>query len=197
MFSQYTWGDFFKFLLAILIPYYAFVIWKYYRHDIREWISSRGQSAVPSPALAVNEEDDDTSDLYSVSHYAPDSPQPESPVSKASTNPTPDPVPQGSPYQAQQPLNQSGESSAPEPDLTGMALDEDDAPDFHVTIPVETQQLEERSLADIMKAAHRVTADEEGVLSPIDSTDAEAVNLADVINQQQAKKALSGISFNR
>lgn len=197
MFSQYTWGDFFTFILALAIPYYAFVIWKYYRQDIREWILSRGRNDAVSPATATSEEDDDASDLYSVSHYASDLPQREPVISKTTAAPAPDPVPQGSPYQAQQPTNQPGNTSASEPDLAGMALDEDDSPDFHVPILIEADQLEERSLADVIKAAQRVTTDEAGVLSPVDSTDVEASNLADVVNQQQAKKALSGISFNR
>ena len=196
MFSQYTWGDFFLFCLALAIPYYGYVIWKYYRHDIREWLSSRGRNDAVSPATITNEEEDDASSLYSVSHYASDLPKPVPVVSQAPA-PAPDPVPQGSPYQALQATDHPSDTNASEPDLNGVALDEDDAPDFHVPILVEADQLEERSLADVMKAAHRVVADEEGVLSPIDSADVEATNLADVVNQQQGKKALSGIPFNR
>jgi len=44
MFGQYSWWDFIKVVLALAIPYYAYVLWTYYREDIRERIGNRGQS---------------------------------------------------------------------------------------------------------------------------------------------------------
>lgn len=186
MFSAYSWGDFIKFCLAILIPYYGYVGWKYYRHDFREWISTFGQK---KPLLATaSEENDDPSDLYSVRHYESDPTRPAQPAQATSLAPA---------AATDNPALQRADNTAAEPDLAGVALDEDDAPAYYVPIQVETERLEERSISDVLKAAQRLSANEEGALAPTDPNDNEAANLADVINQQQGKKALSGIAFTR
>ncbi|MBD2703374.1 hypothetical protein IC229_22210 [Spirosoma sp. BT702] len=67
MFSQYSWWDFAKVVGVTLVVYYIYVLWTYYREDIREWISNRG-SQPPQPAPI--EEEEDSSALYSVKSYA-------------------------------------------------------------------------------------------------------------------------------
>lgn len=186
MFSAYSWGDFIKFCLAILIPYYGYVGWKYYRHDFREWISSFGQKK-PLPN-AASEEDDDPSDLYSVRHYELDPARSAQPAQGTSPAPA---------AATDNPTLHPADTTTAEPDLAGVALDEDEAPAYYVPIQVETERMEERSISDVLKAAQRLSANKEGVLAPTDPNDDEAANLADVINQQQGKKALSGIAFNR
>lgn len=197
MFSQYSWWDFAKFCLALAIPYYAYVLWVYYRQDIREWLSSRGRNDSVALATATQDDEDETSDLYSVNHYQP---APAKPAAEIPTKPaiaTPDPSSQETPYQAQQSTDREGEVAQSDPDLNGVVLDEEETPAYFVTILAEADRPEELSLAEVMKAAGRVESNEEGVLSPIDPADGEAANIAEVINQQQAKKALSGIAFNR
>lgn len=197
MFSQYSWWDFAKFCLALAIPYYAYVLWVYYRQDIREWLSSRGRNDSVALATATQDDEDETSDLYSVNHYQP---APAKPAAEIPTTPaiaTPDPSSQETPYQAQQSTDREGEVAQSDPDLNGVVLDEEETPAYFVPILAEADRPEELSLAEVMKAAGRVESNEEGVLSPIDPADGEAANIAEVINQQQAKKALSGIAFNR
>jgi hypothetical protein len=72
MFSQYSWWDFIKFVLALIVPYYAYVLIKYYREDIREWISNRGHTDL-APALVAQQEEEEpqrSSSLYMVNDYS-------------------------------------------------------------------------------------------------------------------------------
>lgn len=51
MFSQYTWGQFFLFVLALLVIYYLVVGFLYYRNELAAML--KGQKSARSPALAA------------------------------------------------------------------------------------------------------------------------------------------------
>jgi hypothetical protein len=67
MLSQYTWWDFAKVVGIALFSYYAYVIWTYYREDIREWINNRGSKPLQENP---SDEEEDSSGLYAVRQYA-------------------------------------------------------------------------------------------------------------------------------
>jgi len=183
MLSQYSWGDLFKVVLVALIIYYAYVLIKYYREDIREWISNRGnkpdsQSSIDEPEVT------DHSSLYAVNQYTP--------------------VNSGQPAPAAAPAASGSETSSlgrayqvPEPDLKGVILDQDEPTEFSFPIQAEAVRPAEQSVSELISAAQRVQANDEGALIPNDPNDKAAATLAEVINRQQNRSALAGISFKR
>lgn len=70
MFSQYTWGDFFIVTGIAAVVYYAFVAWKFYREDIRDFLISRG-SGTKAPQVNTGPVEDEEEDrkLYTVVPY--------------------------------------------------------------------------------------------------------------------------------
>ncbi|RCR67067.1 MULTISPECIES: hypothetical protein [Larkinella] len=71
MFSQYTWGDFFKVTGIAAVIYYAFVAWKFYREDIRDWVIGRGSKnpiQQPSEKGPIDDEEEEA-DLFMVRNY--------------------------------------------------------------------------------------------------------------------------------
>lgn len=195
MLSQYSWGDLIKVVLVALIIYYAYVLIKYYREDIREWISNRGSKPDTQPSTEESEEADH-SELYAVNHYEPDHKEQVEPASTREATRQPDTTSQGSSYQAAgSPVSTT--TPAQEPDLKGIALDQDEPSEFNVPILAEVERPTEQSVDELISAAQRLQANEEGTLVPNDPADVVAANLAEVINQQQNRAALAGISFNR
>ena len=180
MLSQYSWGDLIKVVLVALIIYYAYVLIKYYREDIREWISNRGNKPETQPSTDESEEVDH-SELYAVSHYAP--------VTSNQSELAPAPKLTPSPIVST--------SQTPEPDLNGIALDEDKPSEFSMPILADVERPAEQSVAELISAAQRLQANDEGVLIPDDPTDVVAANLAEVINQQQNHSAFAGLAFTR
>ena len=178
MFSQYSWGDFIKFVVALAIPYYAFVAWKYYREDIRDWISNRGQNKTPEPAVE-EEEDEDDSALFPVNHY--DSLQsvssPNQVTTEAKLKPgewlppveskVPD-QPSNLPFPAAEPLQQDVE-------IQGPAVTDQTDEHFGVPVLIEVDNPQELSLDVIISAAGRIAPDEKGVLEAVDASDDQAV----------------------
>lgn len=194
MLSQYSWGDLIKVVLVALIIYYAYVLIKYYREDIREWISNRGHKPDTQPSTDESEEADH-SELYAVSHYAPVTAHQSEPVDAPTVAPEPERNSQARPYQAPSPTVSTAQ--APEPDLTGIALDEDESSEFSKPILADVERPAEQSVAELISAAQRLQANDEGVLIPDDPTDVVAANLAEVINQQQNHSAFAGLAFTR
>lgn len=190
MFSQYSWWDFIKVALLVLAVYYAYVLWVYYRQDIREWIRNRGEKPDAKPVSAESEEEEDNSSLYGVRHYAPESVPPqttdlnEHEVDSVNQN-----------------LADSERNGTHEPDLNGIALNQEQAigeeTDFSIPILAEIEQPTEESLEKLMDAAQRVQVDDQGQLTPNDPLDQSATTLAEVINQQRNSAALADIKFNR
>jgi len=193
MFSQYSWWDFIKFVLILAVPYYAFVLWKYYREDIRELINNRGKASPDALTQTPDDDEDEDVDdtgLYAVKTYA-------------------DPAP--SLTQAKQPANSvKQEAVSKEPvaeyspethdvDLPdGVVVNEESGGTFDVGLATEVVRPAERSLAEVLNAARRVTADERGALTANDPNDAEAAEVATTINKQNGfDSLLSGVSFNR
>ncbi|GAB4039291.1 hypothetical protein [Spirosoma gilvum] len=189
MLSQYSWGDLIKVVLVALIIYYAYVLIKYYREDIREWISSRGNKPDPQPSTDESEETD-YSELYAVSHYAPVGSKQPVEASQSEL------IARSSPYQSASPVPETN-FQATEPDLNGIALDQDELTVLSMPIPGDAERPAEQSVAQLISAAQRLQANDKGILIPDDPTDVVAANLAEVINQQQNRSALAGISFTR
>ena len=194
MFSAYSWGDFFKFMAAILIPYYAFVIWKYYRHDIREWINNRGQQTKPASAAATDEDDSDASDLYTTRSY--ESHTDEDSIERVTSQPVLASSATTDDYPAP---HRTGSSTAKPVDLPeGQVLGEHPEEIFEMPLSPEIIRPKERSLSEVINAAKRVRANDQGALAATDPDDAEAAELAEVINEQnKLASVLSGVQFNR
>ncbi len=188
MFSAYSWGDFFKFILAIVIPYYAFVIWKYYRYDIRNWYNNRGQKDKPAPSAAPegNEDEDEdeliTSNYYKVNTYSSAQSQP---VGNSQESQRPDP----------QQNNQQGSPVADLPDAE--VINEDQPNGFELPILVEGYRPQEQSVDELMETAKGLVVDQEGAVAPKDPADKKAAKLAVAINEQQGNRVFGDMPFSR
>lgn len=197
MFSQYSWWDFIKFVLILAVPYYAFVLWKYYREDIRELINNRGKAA-PEELSKASDDDEkeevDETGLYAVKTYS--DPAPVSPVETKRVDKPATPAPKE--VEKQEPV---AEYSSEDHDVDlpdGYIVNEESGGTFNVPLVTEVVRPAERSLADVLNAARRVTADERGALTANDPNDADATEVATTINKQNGfDSLLSGVSFNR
>lgn len=204
MLSQYSWWDFIKVVGIGVILYYVFVAWTYYREDIREWFSNRGQ---PVPAttelLQTEEEDPQPGSIFTVTDYS------KSAGSKATESapiPAP-PIAAPAPVATEQPLPSTRQavdqptSEQPmadeEVDLAGPAVIDQPTDAFGLSVAEEPTSLAEQSIDDIISAAGRLEADEQGILSPIDADDKPAARIAAVINNQQGKSVFADFSFTR
>jgi hypothetical protein len=196
MLSQYSWGDFFKFVLVLAIPYYAYVIIKYYREDIREWISNRGK-AEPKQPLQEQEEEDTSQSIFIVNDYS--DPEESKPVSHHLIPSGPLPmvaasapviVPQSSPLY-------TSEAVPVDIDLQGPSVDEQPEAVFSLPVSVPVDNLTEQSIDEIIAAAGRIEPNENGVLKPVESDDEPAAKLAAAINNQQGRSAFADFSFTR
>lgn len=198
MFSQYSWWDFIKVVLVLAIPYYAYVLWTYYREDIREWISNRGRSQdanPPTPVTIEEQEDETESTLFVVNDYT-DSQPPTSENSRQSTRhqsaewlPEPavststSPVPVINPPEPEA-VQLQGPAVADETETVGFAL------------LMQSENAEEQSVEDLGAVAQRLTNTGNGLLKPKDVSDQPAARLADIINQQRTNP-LNDVAFNR
>lgn len=199
MLSQYSWGDLIKVVLVALFIYYAYVLIVYYREDIREWLSNRGRKPETQPSTDESEEVDH-SELYAVSHYVPVGGEQLTRVAPPEVVSKPVATPQDITPNSQAPsptLQVPALVTVPEPDLNGLALDQDEPSEFSMPILADVERPAEQSVAELISAAQRVQTNDEGVVIPNDPGDVVAANLADVINQQQNRSALDGISFTR
>ena len=196
MFSQYSWWDFAKFVLALAIPYYAYVIIKYYREDIREWISNRGQKDPASVAQQVDEEEEEEpSSRFSVNDYSDEPYQTTYQPTSAEWLPSPAATqPVATAEQPVQANDQPDREEYDEYELQGP--DVDDQPEhFGMPVLIQTESLQEQSIDEIRSAAERLTKDEEGRVTPVNAEDKPAARIADIINQQQGH--LDNFAFNR
>lgn len=190
MFSQYSWGDFIKFCLALVIPYYAFVAWKFYRDDIREWISSRGQKN--QPTLTDEEEEQEEGDpgkYYTVNSYSGTQTPPAIPTAESTR-----PAAQSG---KQPPSVDSGRESAPA-ELAQTALVADNQPSgFELPILVEGYRPQEVPIDQILETAKGLVVDERGEVTAKDPADKKASKLASALNEQQGNRVFGDMSFNR
>jgi hypothetical protein len=193
MFSQYSWWDFIKFILILAVPYYAFVLWKYYQEDIRKLISNRGKTPQAASAESSDEDEEEVedTDLYSVKTYSD---------AVADTNvepeqkPQPSTLPSNKTAEERQSVYQRHDVDIPE----GVLVNDDSANTFEMAIVAEVVRPTERSLSEVINAARRVTADQTGALSANDPNDTDASEVATLINEQKGfNSLLSGVSFNR
>lgn len=188
MFSQYSWWDFVKFALALAIPYYAYVLIKYYREDIREWISNRGQKD-PAPTADQVEEDEEepSSSRFTVNDYSDEptsvSQQPQSAEWLAS------------PASAEKPLQFDDPEDQAEYELQGPDV-KDQPEHFGMPVLIHTENLQEQSIDEVRSAAERLTKDEQGRVAPINANDKPAARIAEIINQQQ-DHPLDNFAFTR
>lgn len=199
MFSQYSWWDFIKFVLVLAVPYYAYVLIKYYREDIREWISNRGR---PTPAPANEQlEEEELSSRFVVNDYSTDKTtpstsgqshqrvQPAEWIAPPATSVGSTSASQDSQYQAEIVLEQE------DVELQGPEVNEEKNL-FGLPILIQAENPDELSIDEVRSAAERLTADEQGRVSPLDNDDKQAARIADVINQQK-ENPLDAFAFNR
>lgn len=200
MFSQYSWWDFINVVLALVVPYYGYVLWTYYREDIREWISNRGQRQPTGTATAgsAKEEDKTGSTLFAVNDYRDPKPVADTNSQVNGQHPMgewlPEPVvplPAADPVRlAQRQQNESGQTQ-----LQGPAVGEE-TETVGFALLMQRENPEERSVDKLEEIAQRLTEGEPGLVKPIDSTDQPAARLADIINQQRVNP-LSDVAFTR
>jgi hypothetical protein len=175
MFSQYSWGDFIKLVFALSIPYYGYILIRYYREDIREWwINRRGQK-MPRPA-AEQVNGDDTPPLFAVNTYGRQTA--DLPVKETSDEP------------------RLVEVYA-EPQLEGPTITDEQPSAFSLPLRGEIVNEAEQSLAEWTEAANRLTKDQAGVLVAEETDDVVAKRLAAVVNNQHGRTAFADISFTR
>lgn len=197
MFSQYSWWDFAKVVILLAIPYYGFVAWKYYREDIMDWFSNKGAKDQAASAPASDEDDDDevdTSELYSVKNYSNDNPSPaivSEPVQQMAPQsavveevPEPEPVTQ---------------AESVDVDISeGVVVSEQPNNTFELGLTSTSIRPAERSLSEAINAAKRMKADDQGKFTPYNPDDAEASELAGTLNQQKGiGSVLDGVAFTR
>lgn len=189
MLSQYTWWDFFKVVGTGLVLYYAYIAWAYYREDIREWLSTRGQKPeTDSPAVQEPEDDDvDERSLYNVQTYDAPSPSANVPV-------IPEPNVQPAPVET------VTASTATQTLLADQAVptDSPDEFNFELTGTIEPLKPTERSLSKVIKAAQGLKVDQQGRLLADENAGSDTKELANTLNEQNGFGALlDGINFNR
>ena len=213
MLSAYSWGDFFKVVGALGVPYYLFVVWTYFREDIRDWVarkrSGEEKAGLPpeQPATAV-EDEEEQQPFYLVRSYQPSAVQPAEPARAT----LPGDQTGGGQLKPDTALEEADELEiqdvgpervGEEADLLAPAPLADDRmavlPEgFEIPLSVFSDPLEEISLDDIAQVAGSLNRGQAGGVIAKDPADEKAVRLADVINQQEAKpSALAGISFKR
>lgn len=212
MFSAYSWGDFIKFVIACLIPYYAFVLWKYYRHDFFDWLNNRGQKPQPVAAVATedyDEEQDDVQSRFAVSNYD------DGPQSQAQFSPPPAPsvpAPQriekpvaadwlpADVVPAEQIVSESGSGidlDQPGVDMSGPDINQQPEETLGLPLALRSENPEELLLDDVMTAAKRIKPDENGRLVPVEANDPAASRLAAQINNQQGIEEFADMGFTR
>jgi hypothetical protein len=192
MLSQYTWWDFIKFVLLLAVPYYLYVLWVYYREDVRDWLSNRGgDRSVP----AESEDDEDLSGtFFTVKDYSVEQ-KVEADDSLATPRVRKD-------MQDESRMDGSAPESIPLPEkpdqdieLRGPEIKQQ--PDvFAIPLFMPSDNTEEQSIEDIRKAVERTSVDETGNRTAKDKKDKPAVRIADIINQQRADP-LADFAFNR
>lgn len=191
MFNQLTWWDFIKYTLALAVLYYAYVLFKYYREDAREWFSRRGQPETNPTAEQAEEEEEEPGSRFVVNDYSDEDPIP-------STS--------GQPQRSVQSAEWLPESVAParttypesdddDPELQGPGVKQENNP-FGFPIMMQAENPTEQSIDDVRRAAERLTADEQGLVRPLDPEDKPAAKLAEVINQQKSNP-LDSFAFTR
>lgn len=191
MLSQYSWWDFAKVTGTILVIYYAYVLWAYYREDIREWISNRGNGARPTPDVDPQHDDDqiDSSILYSAKIYNHSSGQQvlgqdaqQSGVKAEQSTDKPDDQPRQSSYV------ELGDAPV---------LSDSQPSDFELAIGGEVIRPDEVSLAELQQTAKGLVENESGIITAINPDDKKATSLAEAINQQRGATVFGDMQFNR
>lgn len=187
MLINYTWTDFIKLALLLAVPYYAYVLIRYYRQDIMDWFSGRNKASSSAAGTKVVEEDEDEADLvddvFTVSHY--DNP-------KVSTT-------------VERPVLQKEEVpavSSVDLEESGPALAPKETESFLVPLGADIHRPNEQSVDSLVDTASRIAQREDGSVYAEDTEDQEATTLANIINAQQGKgagrpAALADFKFNR
>ena len=201
MLSQYSWWDLTKTILVALFVYYAYVLWTYYREDIREWINNRGRKSNLQPEAVGATEEEDTESLYTVSQYIPVARQESAPATTAQTSSS---GPVAAPSIPAPVATSENNQPVPDPDdpelsLSGPVLSEDNNTEsnFSLTINANYERPQEQRLADVLSAAGRLQTNDDGSFVASDPADKKAQNLAQALNQQQGRGALAGFPFTR
>lgn len=195
MFSQYTWWDFTKIVLALALPYYAYVVWTYYREDIREWINHRGRNSEGKGTAPVASDEEQETDL---SLFA---------VKKQTKHERHSTAVQSEDFDhlsksgkvASQPNNSNTEGEKQtfaDSQLRGPDVSEEQATVVGFPLFTQSQNTEEYSVNELRRTAERLTNDGTDLVKPMDESDKSAIRLADIINQQRASP-LDDIAFNR
>ncbi|GAA4419384.1 hypothetical protein GCM10023187_53650 [Nibrella viscosa] len=194
MLSQYSWWDFVKFILLLALPYYGYVLWKYYRQDIREWLTNRKQPTSPAQAVTDSDEEEGSRSLYPVTGYSDEAPA-EADGSTPAAGATDQPV-QGAPSQAGQAHRQEAWTESEDIDMSGPAVaGTEDI--FGLPMAVAGENPQEQSVDELISAAQRLTTNEQGGLSPVNPEDKPAARIAKVLNNQLGLDILGDMPFKR
>lgn len=192
MLSQYSWWDFIKFVLALAIPYYAYVLWVYYREDIRDWWRNRSQPD-SSPQIQEAEAEESLDPLFSVNDYSNSSELPSST----------DRLDQDTGVGEEEPEDllpatdhQGEDRSQQEVELDGPDLGQQPQELFGLPIVMASENLQEMTIGAIRSATERIAAGKDGRMKPAKKGDIPAARIADIINQQRGNP-LDDIAFNR
>jgi hypothetical protein len=170
------------------VLYYAYIAWAYYREDIREWLSTRGQKPEPasSPVDEPEDEEVDERSLYNVQTYDSVSPSVSTPVAPQPQQPAP--------------VETVVAPAATQTLLADQAVptDSPDEFNFELTGTIEPLKPTERSLSKVIKAAQGLKVDQQGRLLADENAGSESKELASTLNEQNGFGALlDGINFNR
>ncbi|GAA4464828.1 hypothetical protein GCM10023189_44640 [Nibrella saemangeumensis] len=206
LFSQYTWGDFFKVAFGLAVPYYSYVAWAYFREDIREFIREKGRGGAKlatagsgSTAAAGEEEDPDDDSFYVVRRY----------TDAAATSGS---AAVAAPAETMAVVDESARSV--EVDSQVQAVEEEEAPVLAATPIVAgdalpesmmfglvgaEEAIEEQSVTELVDSAKHLQREEDGMIVAGEASSPQARSLAEVINSQggQKPKGLTGIHFGR
>ena len=202
MFSQYSWGDFFKVALPLVAIYYTYVAWVYFREDIREWISNRGQSSTPVAQSADTDEDDDDESIFTTRNYV-NAHQPAELTAAESLEPA-QWLPTVEPNQTDKSNTEHNQATpelvsdlAPEVELAGPAVADYQEEVFIIPVVLPAVNSAEQSIDELREAASRVAVDETGGLVAVNEEDAAAKRIAAIFNNQIGQAAFADFSFNR
>ncbi|MFD1145363.1 hypothetical protein ACFQ4C_29830 [Larkinella insperata] len=209
MFSQYTWGDYFKVMVSLTVIYYIIIGLKFYREEISNFFR-RKQKATDSQAAASEDEEEegDLTDLFQAKIYqgapakagalAEPTAVASAPVA-IENKPQPaleNTVVQGAVEVAEPEAEEvKKQDSKPEPEqeepilveatIVEPSLDPDAT--FLMPFAGEAASQDEQDLQAVVETAQELEKQEDGLSAPKPTAGRKANLLAETINGQQRK----------
>ncbi|KAA9341185.1 hypothetical protein [Larkinella humicola] len=215
MFSQYTWGDFFLVVGVAALVYYAFVGWKFYREDIRDFFSSKSTKPANTPIVAPSDEDEDLSEFIDVTTYqgapakagalaepTPVVPAPVQPAAHQSVSSTPvsaaTEVEEAIEADDSEPVEPENEEENEEVDLAEAPVLEASADDgFLLPMGGIFEPQGEQDLNRVIEAAQDLEKQPDGTAVAKTTGERKSTLLADVINNQRPKSMAEILSQSK